>query len=69
MENHSFRCKLKNGWHFLRSFVLSLSPGGAMTADKLDKVSGLATTARMAVDLHGEFSMISPQYFDIAAQV
>ena len=49
-----------------REMALSLSPGGAMTAEKLDKVVGLATTARMAVDLHGEFYMIYPQYFDIA---
>lgn len=39
-----------------------------MTKDKLNKVAGLATTARMAVDLHGEFDMVYPQYFDIAAQ-
>lgn len=51
-----------------RALALSLSPGGAVTAPKLDKVTGLATTARIAVDLHGEFSMIYPQYFDIAAQ-
>ncbi len=39
-----------------------------MTEEKLDMVAGLATTARMAVDLHGEFYMVYPQYFDIAAQ-
>eukprot|EP01050_Picozoa_sp_SAG11_P010120 SAG11_NODE_996_length_6253_cov_3.652909_5_plen_325_part_00 len=37
-----------------------------MTKEKLEQVAGLATTARMAVDLHGEFYMIYPQYFDIA---
>eukprot|EP01047_Picozoa_sp_COSAG01_P053741 COSAG01_NODE_5792_length_4032_cov_12.553776_5_plen_151_part_00 len=51
-----------------RPMSLSLSPGGDVTAGKLDAVQNLATTARMAVDLHGEWYEVAPQMFDIAAQ-
>eukprot|EP01052_Picozoa_sp_SAG31_P051032 SAG31_NODE_11927_length_985_cov_1.169300_1_plen_279_part_10 len=51
-----------------RPMCLSLSPGGAVTAQKLQQVSALATTARIAVDLHGEFYEVYPQFFDLAAQ-
>lgn len=51
-----------------RPLCLSLSPGGAMTMEKLQQVSTLATTARIAVDLHGEFYEVYPQFFDLAAQ-
>lgn len=49
-----------------RPMVLSLSPGGDVTPDKLASVASLATTARMAVDLHGEWYEVAPQFFQIA---
>lgn len=48
--------------------ALSLSPGGDVTAHMLDQVATLATTARHAPDLHGEWYMVYPQMFQLAAK-
>ena len=49
-----------------RPIALSLSLGGDVTEDMLNEVSDFVTSASMAGDLHGNWYMVSPQFFQIA---